>query len=79
MLNTILETPWYAMVLGVIFLVGFFVAWIQTGTGKLLWGCLASIIVFGGLVALEAIVETEREQIVATVVSIAPRRGKTGF
>ena len=71
MLNTILETPWYAMGLGVISLVGFFVAWIQTGTGKLLWGCLASIIVFGGLVALEAIVETEREQIVATVVSIA--------
>ena len=71
MLNTILETPWYAMGLGVISLVGFFVAWIQTGTGKLLWGCLASIIVFGGLVALEAVVETEREQIVATVVSIA--------
>ena len=71
MLNIILETPWYAMGLGVIFFVGFFAAWIQTGTGKLLWGCLGSFIVFGGLVALEAIVKTEREQIVATVVSIA--------
>lgn len=71
MLNTILETPWYAMGLGVIFIVGFFAAWIQTGSGKLLWGCLGSFIVFGGLVALEAIVTTEREQIVATVVSIA--------
>lgn len=79
MLNAILETPWYAMGLGVIFLVGFFVAWIQTGVGKLLWGCLASIIVFGGLVALEAIVETQREQIVATVVAIAHAVEKQDF
>ena len=62
MLNTILETPWYAMGLGVIFIVGFFAAWIQTGSGKLLWGCLGSFIVFGGLVALEAIVMTERNK-----------------
>jgi hypothetical protein len=79
MLNTILETPWYAMGLGVISFVGFFAAWIQTGTGKLLWGCLGSIIVFGGLVALEAVVETQREQIVATVVSIARAVEKGDF
>ena len=79
MLNTILETPWYAMGLGVIFLVAFCTAWIQTSTGKLLWGCLGSCIVFGGLVALEALVMTEREQIVATVVSIARAVEKQDF
>jgi hypothetical protein len=79
MLNTTLETPWYAMGLGVVFFVGFFAAWLQTGAGKLLWGCFGSFIVFGGLVALEAIVTTEREQIVATVVSIARAVEKQDF
>ena len=71
MLTTLCENPWYATCGGVLFAVGFFAGWIQTGIHKLLWGCVASIVFFGCFVLLEVLVETNREQIVATVVSIA--------
>ena len=52
-------------------MVAFFAGWIQTGINKLLWGCAAAILIFGSLVIMEAVVETEREQIFSTIVSIA--------
>lgn len=65
------ENPWPLLFFGGITLAIIAGGWLQTQRRELIYAFVAAVLVFGGLLALERIVVTEREELQATIEQIA--------
>jgi hypothetical protein len=70
-MNWLLEKPLVIVVIGLVTTTVLGAIWIQTGRRAALNGLLAALVATGALLALERFVETDREQIEATLHYIA--------
>ena len=72
-MTLLLESPWPAIVFGVLAEAGLAIALLKTGQIRVVWMMLATALLCAGLVLLEFLVVTDREQIETTLDTIAER------
>ena len=70
-MNWLFDRPVYVALMGVVLCVPIAIAWVMTGRKEVLYALAAAFVIFVGLLIMERMVVTDREQIEATVLQIA--------